>query len=77
MILKNISGVDPRLIKRHQQLVLEHMNSSEPLSAGLKALPNKISSFASTQAVLWKRICQLGGVLILYNVNYTQMCEPY
>lgn len=29
------------------------MNSSEPLSAGLKALPNKISSFASTQAA-WR-----------------------
>jgi len=41
--------VDPRLIKRHQQLVLEHMNSS----AGLKALPDKISSFASTQAT-WR-----------------------
>lgn len=53
MILKQLSGVDPRLIKRHQQLVLEHMNSSEPLSAGLKALPNKISSFASTQAA-WR-----------------------
>ena len=33
-----------------QHLVLEHMNSSERLSAGLKALPDKISSFASTQA---------------------------
>jgi len=29
------------------------MNSSEPLSAGLKALPDKISSFASTQAA-WR-----------------------
>jgi len=29
------------------------MNSSEPLSAGLKALPNKIDSFASTQAA-WR-----------------------
>ncbi|MDP2903867.1 MAG: hypothetical protein Q8N96_12310 [Methylovulum sp.] len=33
--------------------MLEHKNSSEPLSAGLKALPNKISSFASTQAA-WR-----------------------
>jgi hypothetical protein len=61
MILKTLADADPRLIKRHQQLVLEHMNSSEPLSAGLKALPNKISSFASSLAVLWKRICQLGA----------------
>jgi len=29
------------------------MNSSERLSAGLKALPDKISSFASTQAA-WR-----------------------
>ncbi|MGD7036725.1 hypothetical protein EQU24_15025 [Methylotuvimicrobium buryatense] len=34
-------------------MVLEHINSSERLSAGLKALPNKISSFASTQAA-WR-----------------------
>ena len=36
-----------------QRLVLEHINSSERLSAGLKALPDKISSFASTQAA-WR-----------------------
>lgn len=53
MILKNTAGVDPRLIKRHQQLVLEHINSSERLSAGLKALPDRISSFARTQAA-WR-----------------------
>jgi hypothetical protein len=29
------------------------MNASEPLSAGLKSLPNKVSSFASTQAA-WR-----------------------
>jgi len=29
------------------------MNSSDPLSAGLKALPDKINSFASTQAA-WR-----------------------
>lgn len=34
-------------------MVLEHMNSSEKLSAGLKALPDKTSSFASTQAA-WR-----------------------
>jgi len=50
---KTLSGVDPRLTKRHQQLVLEHLNASERLSAGLKALPNKSSSFASTQAA-WR-----------------------
>lgn len=33
--------------------MLEHLNASERLSAGLKALPNKSSSFASTQAA-WR-----------------------
>lgn len=48
-----LPGLDPRLSRRHQQLVLEHMNSSEKLSAGLKALPDKTNSFASTQAA-WR-----------------------
>ncbi|MGZ5054147.1 MAG: hypothetical protein ACXWAT_04280 [Methylobacter sp.] len=42
--------MDSRLNDRYQRLVSEHMNSSERLSAGLKALPDKISSFASTAA---------------------------
>jgi len=33
--------------------VLEHINSSEHLGAGLKALPDKISRFASTQTA-WR-----------------------
>jgi hypothetical protein len=33
--------------------VLEHLNASEPLSAGLKSLPDKVGSFASTQAA-WR-----------------------
>ena len=32
---------------------MEHTNASEKLSAGLKAIPNKISSFSSTQAA-WR-----------------------
>jgi hypothetical protein len=43
-------GADPRLANRYEQLVMEHVNGSEKLSAGLKAIPNKISRFASTQA---------------------------
>ncbi len=50
---KTLSDVDPRLAKRYRRLVTEHMNSSERISAGLKALPDKISSFASTQAA-WR-----------------------
>lgn len=38
---------------RYERLVKEHMNASEALSAGLKALPDKTSSFASTQAA-WR-----------------------
>ena len=49
-----LTGVDPRLDRRYQRLVAEHLNGSEPLSAGLKALPDKCrSSFASTQAA-WR-----------------------
>ena len=53
MIFKKLSGVDSGLNNRYQRLVTEHMNSSERLSAGLKALSDKISSFASTQAA-WR-----------------------
>ena len=45
--------MDKRLSERYVRLVAEHMNSSEGISAGLKALPDKISSFASTQAA-WR-----------------------
>lgn len=45
--------MDKRLSKRYVRLVSEHMNSSEYISAGLKALPDKISSFSSTQAA-WR-----------------------
>jgi hypothetical protein len=41
------------LAKRYQQLVTEHLNSTDTLSAGLRALPNKSASFASTQAA-WR-----------------------
>jgi hypothetical protein len=50
---KTLLNVDTRLAKRYQQLVTEHMNATDPLSAGLRALPDKSSSFASTQAV-WR-----------------------
>lgn len=45
--------MDTRLNDRYLRLVDEHMNVSEVLSAGLKALPDKTSSFASTQAA-WR-----------------------
>ena len=45
MILKKLPGVDSRLNDRYHRLVAEH--------AGLKALPDKVSSFASTQAA-WR-----------------------
>lgn len=45
--------MDVRLRKRYERLVKEHMNASESLSAGLKALPDARSSFASTQAA-WR-----------------------
>lgn len=45
--------MDTRLAKRYQRLVAEHMNVGTVLNAGLKALPDKVSSFASTQAA-WR-----------------------
>lgn len=50
---KNIPGVDARLCKRDERQVKEHMNASEALSAGIKALPEKTHSFASVQAA-WR-----------------------
>ncbi|MDI1230336.1 MAG: hypothetical protein PSU93_04205 [Methylobacter sp.] len=50
MNLKKILDLDPRLVKRHQQLVTEHLNSTDTLSVGLRALPNKSTSFAGTEA---------------------------
>jgi hypothetical protein len=41
------------LKKRYQQLVTEQLNSTDTLSAGLRALPNKSTSFASIQAA-WR-----------------------
>ncbi len=45
--------MDQRLNNRYHRLVIEHMNVSEKLSAGLKAIPDKVSSFSSTQAA-WR-----------------------
>ena len=48
-----LSGVDARLIKRYETMIIEACNSKEKLSAGAKAIPSKTSSFASTQAT-WR-----------------------
>jgi Transposase DDE domain len=45
--------VEPRLVRRYERLVKEHVNGSHKLSAGLKALPDRTGSFASTQAA-WR-----------------------
>lgn len=45
--------MDARQQRRYWQLVREHMNSPQPLAAGLKAVPGTVQSFASTQA-LWR-----------------------
>jgi uncharacterized membrane protein YesL len=41
------------LAKRYQQLVTEHLTSTDTLSAGIRALPNKSTRFASTQTA-WR-----------------------
>lgn len=45
--------LEPRLQKRHQQLVQEHLQISQSVAAGLNALPGTATSFASTQAA-WR-----------------------
>lgn len=50
MTLEKLTDLEPRLTNRYHQLVLEYMNSGEPLSAELKEFLNKISSFARPQA---------------------------
>jgi hypothetical protein len=45
--------LEPRLQKRHPQLVQEHLQISQRVAAGLNALPGVATSFASTQAA-WR-----------------------
>ena len=45
--------MDARLSVRYQRLVMSYMKVSEPLSAGLKALSDGVSSFAHTQGA-WR-----------------------
>lgn len=45
--------LEPRLQKRHQQLVQEHLQISQSVAAGLNALPGAATTFASTQAA-WR-----------------------
>ena len=45
--------LEPRLQRRHQHLVQEHLRVSQRVAAGLKALPGAATSFASTQAA-WR-----------------------
>jgi hypothetical protein len=42
--------VEPRRVCRYERLVAEHMHASHKPSAGLKALLDRVSGFASTQA---------------------------
>lgn len=45
--------LDPRLQRRYQQLVQEHLAITQPLAAGLRALPGAADAFASTQGA-WR-----------------------
>lgn len=45
--------LEPRLQRRHQQLVQEHLQISQSVAAGLNALPGVATSWASTQAA-WR-----------------------
>lgn len=49
----SLPPLEPRLQRRYQQLVQEHLQLSQAVAAGLNALPGTASSFASTQAA-WR-----------------------
>jgi hypothetical protein len=51
--LPSLPPLEPRLQRRYEQLVREHLHISQSVAAGLKALPGVTSSFASTQAA-WR-----------------------
>jgi hypothetical protein len=46
-------AAEPRLQRRYQQLVEEHLGAASPLAAGLRRLPTAPSAFAATQAA-WR-----------------------
>lgn len=48
-----ITEFEPRLHRRYQQLVMEHLSPAQKIAAGLRALPDHGSAFASTQAA-WR-----------------------
>ena len=48
-----IPEFEPRLQRRYEQLVNEHLHTSENQAAGARALPSVNESFASTQAA-WR-----------------------
>jgi len=48
-----ITRLEPRLHRRYQQLVTEHLRPAQKIAAGLRALPDQGSAFASTQAA-WR-----------------------
>jgi hypothetical protein len=50
---RSLPPLEPRLQRRYQQLVQEHLQLSQSVAAGLNALPGAASSFASTQAA-WR-----------------------
>jgi hypothetical protein len=52
-IVSSVPDLEPRLQRRYQQIVAEHLNTSSTVSAGLRALPGAGLSFASTQAA-WR-----------------------
>lgn len=48
-----MTGLDARLTKRYDELVMGHSNGLPALAAGMKALPRSDKAFAQTQA-LWR-----------------------
>jgi hypothetical protein len=51
--IKLPSGLEPRLQRRYEKLVMSHLRAASPLAAGVKSLPDKGKAFAATQGA-WR-----------------------
>jgi len=60
--------LEPRLQRRYQQLVQEQLTVTQPVAAGLRAVPGAAQAFASTQAA-WRFYGNDG-------VSLTQLAQP-
>lgn len=62
------TALEPRLQKRYEKLVTEHLSVTQTIAAGLRALPGHGAAFASTQAA-WRFYAN-------QRVTVASLCQP-